>query len=198
MNHVAFRLLVLACMAVMPSPSLAEDAADPKVAPAQLSAAPGDEPAPVAPDAFVWDVDCRPVDAGKRLGCVLRQQLVVQGGSQVLLDAEIVPKGSLDNPDSVIKLHFPHGLALNAVIGLRIDNGEVFKLPLQRSDENGLYTTMAIGEKVLGLMQNGRAAQISFVLTSGKLVTLDLSLFGFTAAYNAILTLQALRFDAKT
>ncbi|QPC87543.1 hypothetical protein GA830_12880 [Mesorhizobium sp. NBSH29] len=143
------------------------------------------EPAPLKPP-LVWAVSCRPVDVGARIACVMAQSLSLPDSSEEILKVEVVPRAALGNDNALVRLSFAHGVVPSSQIGLQVDGGKLFKVPLQRSDANGLYTTAPIGADFVTQMRMGRALNVSFILSNGKVATLPVSLFGFTAAYDAI------------
>lgn len=132
-----------------------------------------------------WTLSCKPApDAGK-LACVLSQVLTVAETNARLLTVEIIPAEAVGNTDAAIRLSLPHGVKLNSVVGVRVDDGKLFKLPLQSSDSAGLYTTQALGSDMIEAMKKGDALVVSLALTDGRLLDVPASLVGFSMVYDA-------------
>ena len=120
----------------------------------------------------------------------MAQSLSVPGDNDTLLRVEIIPQRAAGNADAVMRIRFPHGVALNSLIGIQVDSGQLFKFPLQISDSSGVYATWPIGSDFIDSMRAGRKVDISFILSTGQLATVSLSLFGFSAANDMFSKIQ--------
>jgi invasion protein IalB len=156
---------------------------------AQDSAGAEGTPASADPP-YVWETFCRPEDGGRRLGCVLTQTLMVPETRGRLLRVDIRPAAG-PGQNSTIQLLFPHGLRLDAVLGLRVDQGKLFKVPLTRSAAEGVYAIHNIGADTLAAMSRGRVLNVSALTETGQVMDLPLSLYGFSAALQAVELVQA-------
>ena len=158
-------------------------------------AANGDASAAEATPPFVWEVQCKPVDAGKRLACIMSQSLTFSDTGDAILRMEIVPRQAVGNSDALVRLSFPHGVVPSTQIGIQVDGGKLFKISMGTSDTSGLYASAPIGADFVTLMRAGKKLDISFILANGTLATVPVSLYGFSAAHDAIRTLMGIQPD---
>lgn len=169
---------------------LAALCAGPMSAAGQEPPVPPPEGVPASPP-HVWEIACRPDAETRRLGCVLSQTLIVPETGGRILRVDVIPAVEASREPTVMRLLFPHGLRLDAVVGLRIDDGQLFRVPLTRSAPEGVYAIHPLGRDVVEGLRRGRILTISAIAEDGKVLTLPVSLFGFTAALDAIGQIQS-------
>ena len=149
-------------------------------------------PAEVATPAFVWEVACRPEPGAPRdLGCAISKTLIVPETGRRMLKIDLLPAADPQTEATTLRLLFPHGLRLDAVVGLQIDDGRLYKLPLTRSAPEGVYAVHPLGRDVVASLRRGRELKISAVTEAGQVLTLPVSLYGFSAALDAIAQIRA-------
>ena len=176
-----------------PAPSSEGEPGEPGDSPGEAPPA-TDEASPVvtdgrAADEARWDVSCKPVPGTVRLACLISQDFPLPDGGMGVR-VQIAPPAVSGGSDPLLRLRMPHGVRLDAMIGLRIDDGELFRIPLRMSDAAGVYANQAIGKGALESMIRGRSMTLNIVMADGTLAQVPLSLFGFTKAYRASETLS--------
>lgn len=143
------------------------------------------------PVAGVWDLACKPVPDATRLACVVSTAVLSpQTGAQVL-GVEVIPAGTLGNANAVLRLKLPHGVALNANIGVQIDGGELIKVPLVSSTSDGLTATQQIGGDIVAKLREGTALAVTVVTLDGDTLTNSVSLAGLTLVLDAVARIDA-------
>ncbi|MDM7930878.1 invasion associated locus B family protein [Tabrizicola sp.] len=135
--------------------------------------------------AAVWELDCKPISGEARMGCVARTTLISRGAGGTALRIDVVPAGALGNADAVLRVFLPHGVALNANLGVQIDGGEVYKIPLMTSDRDGVTAIQFIGADVVKKLRNGNALQVTAVTPQGDTAANSVSLVGLTLALDS-------------
>lgn len=154
-------------------------------------------PAAFAQDATVttrdsgWGMECITSGNGAAFVCASRYTRELADSDERLVELQVVPPGSSGIADPLVRLSLPHGIRLDARVGLRVDRGEQFLLPLQRSDARGLYTTLPLGADVLRAMKAGGTLTVSLALVEGAVLPVEIPLVGFARAYDAALRVQA-------
>ena len=139
-----------------------------------------------AQSAGAWELACKPVDSGSKLGCIVSTVVVARETGKTVLRVELVPASTLGNEDAVLRLHLPHGIALNANIGVRVDGGELFKIPLMSSTPEGLLAYQFIGADVVAAMKSGALMAVTVVNTKGETLTNSVSLVGLTLVLDSV------------
>lgn len=149
-------------------------------------AAPG-----LAQSAGTWELACKPVEREPRLGCVASTEVVAEGSGKTVLRVELVPAATLGNENAVLRLHLPHGIALNANIGVTIDGGALFRIPLMSSSPEGLLAYQFIGADVVAALKGGSAMAVTVVNSKGETLTNAVSLVGLTLVLDSVALLSA-------
>lgn len=132
------------------------------------------------PVAGVWDLACKPVAGEAQLGCVASTAVVSAKTGEQLLRVEVIPAGTLGNANAALRLRLPHGIALNASVGVQIDGGELFKIPLKSSSVEGLLAYQFIGSDLVEAMRSGQSMAVTVVTLDGETLTNAASLAGLT------------------
>ena len=168
-----------------------EDAAEP----AAPAAAP--EPAPAGPTATPedavrtthgdWEVACAP--GGAKGGCAMAQIGNDAAGTPVL---EMVIRKLAEPLEvneetavAVLDVITPLGVVLTEGLTMTIDSGRDESAAFQICTEQGCLVREPVGEELITRLKRGGKATISVVAASQGEVTSDISLSGFTAAWNA-------------
>lgn len=112
--------------------------------------------------------------------------MVARETGQTVLRVELVPASTLGNENAVLRLHLPHGIALNANIGVRVDGGELFKIPLMSSTPEGLLAYQFIGADVVAAMKRGASMAVTVVNSEGETLTNSVSLVGLTLVLDSV------------
>lgn len=133
----------------------------------------------------VWELDCKPIGGEARMGCVARTTLMSRSTGGVALRVDVVPAGALGNSDAVLRVFLPHGVALNANLGVQIDGGDVYKVPLMTSDRDGVTAFQFIGADVVKRLRSGNVLQVTAVTPQGDTATNSVSLVGLTLALDS-------------
>lgn len=143
------------------------------------------------PAAGVWELSCKPVAAEVRLGCVASTAVLSpQSGAQVL-GVEVIPAGTLGNANAVLRLKLPHGIALNANIGVQIDGGDLIKVPLVSSTSDGVTAMQQIGGDIVARLREGTGMAVTVVTLEGETLTNSVSLVGLTLVLDAMARIGA-------
>ena len=143
------------------------------------------------PAAGAWELSCKPVAAEARLGCVASTAVLSpQSGAQVL-GVEVIPAGTLGNANAVLRLKLPHGIALNANIGVQIDGGTLIKVPLVSSTSDGVTAMQQIGADIVASLREGTGMAVTVVTLDGDTLTNSVSLVGLTLVLDAMARIGA-------
>ena len=143
------------------------------------------------PAAGAWELSCKPVAAEARLGCVASTAVLSpQSGAQVL-GVEVIPAGTLGNANAVLRLKLPHGIALNANIGVQIDEGTLIKVPLVSSTSDGVTAMQQIGADIVASLREGTGMAVTVVTLDGDTLTNSVSLVGLTLVLDAMARIGA-------
>ncbi|HEV7719516.1 MAG TPA: invasion associated locus B family protein [Arsenicitalea sp.] len=138
---------------------------------------------PSAPPAAVWETRC--VSDGRQVvaDCSIVQRAVVQKTGQLvgMVTVRTAPGGK-----PTLLTSTPLGLFIPGGVNVDVDGTSPQKLDLQTCDRNGCLASLAISDGLLGAMQKGQKFNVSFQGMNKQMVTLPMSLAGFTAAYQKI------------
>ena len=137
------------------------------------------------PVAGAWELACKPVAGEARLGCVASTSVLRPTTGEQVLRVEVIPAGTMGNANAVLRLKLPHGIALNANIGVKIDQGELIKVPLVSSSAEGLTAMQEIGADIVAKLREGAALAITVVTLDGDTLTNSVSLVGLTLVLDA-------------
>lgn len=176
----------------------AEPDADAPDAPEETEAAPAPDAEALAPEAQVpipevyeivrdtfqdWEVRCAP-DGDD---CFI-YQLALDGDDNPVAEFSLVrlPEGSEAVAGATVVT--PLGTLLPAGLVLQIDDGEARQYPFTFCSQVGCFAQLALTQTTVAAMQRGRVAQLTIasIAAPNDPVELELSLLGFTAAYNSI------------
>jgi len=143
---------------------------------------------PTAQDFDDWRMVCETVDKQQR--CRAFQRLSIKQGdqTQVMLIASI---GYIDDGKAgrvpTLRLTTPLGVVLPAGLAVNVDKGEKENLPYHICLPDGCMTEIGLSDKGIADMRKGRAMHVVYRAAGIKQpVAVQVSLKGFTAAYNAL------------
>jgi invasion protein IalB len=130
-----------------------------------------------------WEIHCvEGTDA-----CVMQQFGNTQDGKRAMLVmverlAGVEAQGQ--PVPAAMTVLTPMGVWIPYGVRLKVDQGEVMPMPLMRCLGENCFARAPLRQQDVEMFKRGSQAKFEFVLTDGVLV--DLSLNGFTAAYNAL------------
>jgi len=130
-----------------------------------------------------WEVHC--VEGTE--DCTMRQFGDTAEGERALMVAIKRLEGVTNEGKPVpaaMEVLAPLGLLIPYGIRLKVDQGEVAGIPLIRCIADRCIAQEPLSEQSVSQLKNGATAKFGFVMNDEVLV--DISLNGFTAAYNAL------------
>lgn len=163
-------LLALLCLPLSAAPILAQEAApqEPVI---------GAEEA--APPPASWATRCISSARSEPVDCSISQRAVTQQGQLVGAVTIRMPRGD-GNAQMIVTA--PLGLYIPAGVSYNIDGAASQPLQLRTCERGGCIADIALSADVLGAMRNGQKLNIVFQNGPQRVVTLPMSLIGFTAA----------------
>ena len=130
-----------------------------------------------------WTVHCPEEGEGDR--CVMAQLLKNRENDESVLLMEVGYLGDSDQPMAQITV--PLGVFLPAGVQIRVDDAkETGRLPYTVCDKVGCKAIARLDDEVLASMKAGTELITTLTSPSGGTATVSVSLFGFTAALNAL------------
>lgn len=161
--------------------------------PATEAPAATEQPAPAAPDQPEidvtrhgdWEVGC----LAQTTNCEMQQVADDQQGNPVLLVRVLkLPSGS--DAQALAILNTPLGTLLPAGLGFQIDSGEEATLPFEWCVQEGCVVRLGLRQPEIDAMKRGRAVRLTVrsIADADNPVELNLSLAGFTAAFDSLTT----------
>lgn len=131
-----------------------------------------------------WTVRCEQVDGDGAPECIMYQNLVMRTGGEPVLQFSV----GLAPPDDLptVVLNLPLGIYLPPGIGMRIDDGTTARFPVERCDPDGCQAVLKLREATLAQLRAGRQLTIEFHDGERVPLSMNLSLTGFGAAFDAI------------
>ncbi len=168
-----------------------EEAAPVEEATPAEEAAPAEAPAPVQPaePAFTtttfndWEMRCTP----DGLNCFLYQLVRNEAGDPVIeYSMVLLPEG--DEATAGATAVTPLGTLLTEGLKVQIDNGNTLQYPFNWCTRSGCFARFGLSDGSLASMRAGSKAKMTLtsVAAPDRPLTVELSLRGFTAAYNAL------------
>ena len=142
--------------------------------------------APVDGEAYQdWVTRCEPIgedESAKQ--CFIVQNLVLKEKNQrVMLIAVAYPP---EQPDPVAVLTLPLGISLPPGVRLRVDDGEVHRLAVDRCLATGCKAGFILSGQLLQAFKAGLKAEVTIHDGGRQPITLPVSLRGFTAALRSL------------
>ncbi|MEQ8399438.1 MAG: invasion associated locus B family protein [Roseitalea porphyridii] len=131
-----------------------------------------------------WVVQCA-TDAGEQDRCQMSQILTAEGtGDHVMT---VVLRVADEGAGLTGLVRLPHGLDLPAGVALDVDErGAPLRAAIGTSDAAGVYAQLPLDARMVAAMRAGRTLNVSMRSVKGEVITLGVSLAGFTAAAEAL------------
>lgn len=172
---------VFAVMGLAAAPVMAQEAVLTNDADASSVAA-----SPQAPAAPVnaWGTRCISESRKGPFLCTTAQRLLTKGTNQLIGSATIQLGG---DAKPVLVVVVAVGMAVADGITLDVDGGAAQTLPVQACDRSGCFATTPLSDAMLSSLQKGTTLDVGFSSLSKQAVKLQMSLTGFSAAYQKML-----------
>ena len=134
-----------------------------------------------------WELRCIKAEVMKDEECRVFNFLVDQDGNTIAqLDMQVLSAGG--KAVAGVDIATPLGSLLTAQVVLKIDAGKAKRYPYTWCDQQGCYARFGMTQEEIEAMKRGAKANviISSVAAPDQPLSMDLSLSGFTAVWNAI------------
>ena len=134
-----------------------------------------------------WELRCIKAEVMKEEECRVFNFLVDQDGNTIAqLDMQFLSTGG--KAVAGVDIATPLGSLLTAQVVLKIDAGKAKRYPYTWCDQQGCYARFGMTQEEIEAMKRGAKANviISSVAAPDQPLSMDLSLSGFTAVWNAI------------
>ena len=134
-----------------------------------------------------WELRCIKAEVMKDEECRVFNFLVDQDGNTIAqLDMQFLSTGG--KAVAGVDIATPLGSLLTAQVVLKIDAGKAKRYPYTWCDQQGCYARFGMTQEEIDAMKRGAKANviISSVAAPDQPLSMDLSLSGFTAVWNAI------------
>ena len=134
-----------------------------------------------------WELRCIKAEVMKDEECRVFNFLVDQDGNTIAqLDMQVLSEGG--KAVAGVDIATPLGSLLTAQVFLKIDAGKAKRYPYTWCDQQGCYARFGMTQEEIEAMKRGAKANviISSVAAPDQPLSMDLSLSGFTAVWNAI------------
>lgn len=191
-------ILTLSLLAtLLTGPVFAQQATDDAAAaPAADAAAPAGPVFKTAEEAAVdetygrtegdWNVICQKTLSGED-PCLMAQLLRDEAGNPVI-NVEVSRLKVEGGPDAMMIINTPVGTILPEGVSVTIDNGKPAKLPFFYCDGQVCVTRVNLRDADAAAFKRGNLAKVRIVPVTNpnEPVTVNMSLKGFTAAYDAL------------
>lgn len=113
--------------------------------------------------------------------CRMSQTIAQPSSSRVILQARVFRAES-----PTLLLTFPLGILLSTGWSYRIDNGRETITPFEICNTSGCHAGVALDVELLQQLKRGNKLHITFRDASNAAVTPEISLLGFTLAFEAL------------
>lgn len=133
-----------------------------------------------------WTVNCVSVDAAgeplERQLCEMSQQLQQQDSGQRVLNVVLQPDGD----DANLVILTPFGLLLSGGVQIDVEEGQVAVLAFRTCLPAGCLARGTLTDEEVGLLRRGSIAQIQMTSADEDPFIVEISLAGFTNAWNRL------------
>lgn len=163
-------LLALLCLSLGALPVMAQEPQTPEPVIGAEEAAP--------PPAS-WATRCVSTARSEPVDCSISQRAVTQQGQLV---GAVTIRVARESGNLLMIVTAPLGLYIPAGVAYNIDGGASQPLQLRTCERGGCIADVAISAETLTAMRNGQKLNIVFQNGPQRVVTLPMSLIGFTAA----------------
>ncbi|MDG1236768.1 MAG: invasion associated locus B family protein [Amylibacter sp.] len=134
-----------------------------------------------------WELRCIKAEVMKEEECRVFNFLVDQDGNTIAqLDMQVLSAGG--KAVAGVDIATPLGSLLTAQVVLKIDAGKAKRYPYTWCDQQGCYARFGMTQEEIDAMKRGAKANVTIlsVAAPDQPLSMDLSLSGFTAVWNAI------------
>ena len=134
-----------------------------------------------------WELRCIKAEVMKEEECRVFNFLVDQDGNTIAqLDMQALSAGG--KAVAGVDIATPLGSLLTAQVVLKIDAGKAKRYPYTWCDQQGCYARFGMTQEEIDAMKRGAKANVTIlsVAAPDQPLSMDLSLSGFTAVWNAI------------
>ncbi len=134
-----------------------------------------------------WTVGCEKPPGEKTERCFIYQTVVNKKSNQPVLQMAVgyLPGKAKNDDRPAALLTLPLGVALPPGVGFKIDDGKMIRLQFERCVPTGCIAGFPLNNDLLGKLKKGLKVEVR-VSDGQKVVTLPLSLKGFTAGFEAL------------
>ena len=132
-----------------------------------------------------WTLRCAGASAASA-GCMMFQNLVLKTGGQPVLQFGIGIAPDDGVPTVLVSL--PLGIALPPGITIKIDDSTPATFPVERCEPDGCRAGMKLRDSTVNQLARGRQLNVTFHDGARKPIKVALSLDGFAAAYQVLVT----------
>ncbi len=146
-----------------------------------LQAAPvADASAPHAESFRDWALYCE--SSGE---CVLQQRVYLEGADEAPVLSFVV-QSIPETAEPLVMIRLPLGILVEPGLALRVDEGEVQRIPLHHCRADGCLALFPLPNALRQAMQAGKTLKVSFAQLDGSEVAIPVSLHGVTAGLRAL------------
>ena len=133
-----------------------------------------------------WRVEC--TGDGKMLDCRAVQQLFqrIPNQGDRLLVALLVRRPAEPKSPAQLTMQLPLGLNLTEAVQVRVDGGAPERQPIQTCTNIGCFVSMALNDKFVAAMRNGKDLKVTVQGPDKKPVEMSLPLLGFGLAFDRV------------
>jgi invasion protein IalB len=162
--RLAWPLALLAALALLPAPALAQGAVK-----------------SVHKD---WQIRCDTPPGAKSQQCALMQSVVAEDRANVGLTVIVLK--TADQKSRLMRVVAPLGVLLPSGLGLKIDNVDIGRAGFVRCLPNGCIAEVVMDDKLLQKLQTGKTATFIIFQTPEEGIGFPMSLAGFKEGYDAL------------
>ncbi len=129
-----------------------------------------------------WEVRC----ASNRIDCFL-YQLARDAQDNPVAEISVIRIDNEGDAKAGVTILTPLGTLLTSGLVLQVDSGEMRRFPFSWCDQAGCFGRLAFDQGSVDEMKRGSKAKLTVfsIAAPTQPITLDISLKGFTAAFNA-------------
>src|SRR5262245_32545917 len=133
-----------------------------------------------------WRVEC--TGDGKVLDCRAVQQLFqrIPNQGDRLLVAVLVRRLADPKAPAQLTMQLPLGLNLTEAVQIKVDGGAAERQPIQTCTNIGCFVQMALNDKFVAAMRNGKDLKVIVQGPDKKPVEMALPLLGFGLAFDKV------------
>jgi invasion protein IalB len=135
-----------------------------------------------------WVVNCNPTNDGASMLCQMSQTFNEAKSKKRIMAISIRAQPTDKAKRPLMVLALPHGLHFPSGANFKVDDLPAVPITLKTSDPNGVYSSSSLSAKTVAAMKNGDVITITMYAAANKPLAIPVSLVGFTAAFNKIIS----------